>query len=130
MLIMDKTIDNSDFIKAVSNLKFRGVIKRNKDISDIMQCSESIVSDYVNNKKKIGELFWIKFTKKFDLVNFEKGSFVNEPDDKYGKFTDFRADYVIIAVLEKQLREQEEQTKLLRIIADDCKKAKAYEKTH
>lgn len=48
---MDKTIDNSEFIKAVADLKFRGVIKRNKDISDIMECSESIVSDYVNNKK-------------------------------------------------------------------------------
>lgn len=57
---MNNSIDNSEFIKAVSDLKFRGVIKRNKDISDTLECSESIVSDYVNNKKKVGELFWIK----------------------------------------------------------------------
>lgn len=112
MLIVKKVIDNSDFINAISDLKHRGIINVNKDVADAMKCSEGIISAYVNNKKKVGELFWIKFTKEFNLVKREPINQFTDPQEKYNAVNAPRPDYLILAVLEKSLSEQVAQTQI------------------
>lgn len=85
---------------------------------------EKIDDYYVNKLKAIGLNVTDGYTK--DTLNDPPEIYKTTRKTEEGE----RADYVIIAVLEKQLREQIEQTKLLRIIAGGDKKVKAYEKTH
>lgn len=58
-------IDNSTLIEAVKKLKATGVIKRDTQVAEALGYSKGVVSEYLNNKKPVSELFLKKFSEKF-----------------------------------------------------------------
>lgn len=54
-------VKNSELIAAVDWLKAQKIIKSNEDIASKIGYSKGVLSEYLNNKKKVSELFMRKF---------------------------------------------------------------------
>src|ERR1043165_980200 len=50
-------IDNKVLINAVRELKALGVIKRDSEIAETLGYTRAVVSEYLNNKKAVSEMF-------------------------------------------------------------------------
>lgn len=108
--------DNSILINAVFKLRTPKNPMKNKDIAADLHYSEGTISELMNGKKPLSKSFLRKFAS-FYKIEFEyndqnKISAFNEPQEKYNAETAPRPDYLILAVLEKSLREQATLTQI------------------
>lgn len=61
-------IDNSILFEAVAELKKQRIIKRDADIAGALGYGASIVSEYLNNKKAVSQIFMMKLYEVFPQV--------------------------------------------------------------
>lgn len=65
MNILSTRVNNSELIHAVNRLKSAGIIKRDNDIAERLGYTRSMVSEYLNNKRQVSDVFMIKFKAEF-----------------------------------------------------------------
>jgi transcriptional regulator with XRE-family HTH domain len=108
--------DNSILINAVFKLRTPKKPMKNKDIAADLHYSEGTISELMNGKKPLSKSFLRKFAS-FYKIEFEyddktKISSFNDPQEQYNSANAPRPDYLILAVLEKSLREQAALTQI------------------
>ena len=67
-------VNNQEFLKAIDKLKELKIIKRDSELASSLGYGRSIVSEYINNKKEVSELFMRKLYEVYPQVKGEQSS--------------------------------------------------------